>query len=138
MILLRIIIVLSLLVFIVGCSGEISTIEKKVDSQPDISNSPKEEVKEESKDVWPPPNVVKAPGEGGGLVIYNELLITAGQDTESFVAEFGGDVTDRIPGFGHRVRFPVSSLEELEVIVDKLREKDSNVQVSFSYIPIPS
>ena len=92
---------------------------------------PEKDVEEESADTWPPPSVVKEPGEAGQWVIVDELVILAsGQDIEALIAGFNGEITLHAPQTGsYQVRFPVSSLEELDVIADELRKKESGIQV---------
>ena len=88
---------------------------------------------------WPPPNVVKEPGEGGQWVLANELVILAsGQDVQSLVAEFGGEITLYVQETdSYQVKFPVSSLEELDVIADKLRKKENSIQVMHAFVMEP-
>ncbi len=88
---------------------------------------------------WPPPNVVKEPGEGGQWVLVNELVILeSGQDVQSLIAEFGGEITFSVPETdSYQVKFPVSSLEELDVIADKLRKKEKGIQVLHVFLIPP-
>lgn len=93
---------------------------------------------QQSKDTWPPANVVKEP-ESGQWVLVNELAILAsGQDVESLVAEFDGEITIEVPQTDtYQVKFPVSNLEELDVIAEKLREKKPNMQVTYALVMRP-
>ena len=94
---------------------------------------------QQSKDKWPPPNVVKEPGEGGQWVLINELIVLAsGQDVELLVSKFGGEITHSVLETGtYQARFPVSSLDELDIIADKLREKEKGIQVMHAFVIEP-
>jgi len=87
--------------------------------------------------TWPPPNVVKEHGEGGQWVIVDELIIsTSGKDIESLIADFNGEIIIDVPQTGtYQVKFPVSSLEELDIIADELRK--SGIQVMRAIVMPP-
>ena len=66
---------------------------------------------QKSETQWPPDNVVMEPGESGQWVSVNELTILAsGQDIESLVAEFGGEITLSIPELDTYTRLNFLSL----------------------------
>lgn len=92
---------------------------------------------QQSADSWPPPNVVQE--TSGQWVLVNELAILSGQDVELLIEEYGGEVTVSVPETGsYQVKFPVSSLEELDIIADKLRAKQSSIQVIHVFVIKPS
>ena len=95
---------------------------------------------QQSRDTWPPPNVVKEHGESGQWVLVNELAILgSSQDVKSLVAEFDGEITVEVPETGtYQVKFPVSSLEELDIIANKLREKEPGIQVMYVIVMRPT
>lgn len=88
------------------------------------------------KSTWPPPNVVN---DGGTWTIVNELVIlNSGQDVKSLVNEFGGEITISVPETDtYQVRFPVSSLAELDAIADKLRKKENGIKVVHVFVIPP-
>ena len=96
-------------------------------------------LEEEPVATWPPPNIVKEPGEGGQWVIVDELVIlTSGQDIESLITDFNGEITINVPQTGtYQVKFPVSSLEELDIIAEELRKKESGIQVMRAIVMPP-
>ena len=85
----------------------------------------------QSQGSWPPPNVVREPGEAGQWVLVNELaIIASGQEIMPLITEFGGEITIFVSETGtYQVKFPVSSLEDLDIIADKLREKENGIKV---------
>ena len=76
-----------------------------------------------------PDNVVVEP-ESGQLVLVNELAILAsGQDVGSLVSDFGGEIVLGVPQTDtYQVRFPVSSLAELDIIAAMLEQQGVRAQ----------
>ncbi len=93
---------------------------------------------QQPEDTWPPPHVVKLP-ESETWALDNELVILAsGRDVESLVREFGGEITISVPETDtYQVKFPVSTLEELNAIADKLRKKESGIRVIYAFVMRP-
>ena len=73
-------------------------------------------------------NVVIDP-ESGQKVLANELVVLdSGQDVESLVKEYGGKITVKVEETEtYQVKFPVSDLNDLNIIADKLRRKGVEV-----------
>lgn len=72
--------------------------------------------------------------------IVNDLVFLAvsSKDIGSLVAEFDGKIVSQVPETGtYEVRFPVSSLEEVDTIANQLRERRKGIQIVHSYIYEP-
>lgn len=111
------------LVMLLGVTLAISSIA--VASHGDSARfGPTEVITAGPEDTDLPDNVVVEP-EGGELVLLNELAILAcGKDVSSIVAHFGGEIVIAVPQTGtYQVRFPVSSLAELDAIAARLEQQ---------------
>lgn len=91
---------------------------------------------QQSKTKWPPKDVVELPGTG--ILVYENRLsiLGSGQDIQTIVKEFGGEITLSIPETDtYEARFPVSSLMELDEIKNQLNvrgvEADYSIVVQF-------
>ena len=79
---------------------------------------------QQSANTWPPSNVVKEP-ESGQWVLVNELVIlSSGQDIPLLIEQFRGKITLSVTETNsYQVRFPVSNLDELNMIRRALEKK---------------
>lgn len=79
-------------------------------------------------------NVVR--DSDGQLLIGDQLVILASsQDVRPAIKELGGTITIFVKETNtYQVRFPVKSLEELDLVAKKLKEKVSDIQVVRAYI----
>jgi len=84
-----------------------------------------------TQNTWPPPNVVKEPEPAGQWVMANQLTILAsGQDIPAIVESLGGKIIKSVPQTdSYQAEFPVSNLNELDVIADQIRQKAKGAQV---------
>lgn len=81
------------------------------------------------------PNVVR--DSDGQLLIGDQLVILASsQDIRPAIKELDGTITIFVKETNtYQVKFPVKSLEELDLVAKKLKEKVSDIQVVRAYIP---
>lgn len=95
-----------------------------------------------NSDTVQTPNIVeRSVGADKAIIIdgvaVNHLVFLASiespEDIESLVSEFGGKIVVSVPETStYEVRFPVTSLKEIDIIADKLRKK-SGIQVVHAY-----
>jgi len=124
------------LVMLLGVTLAISSIA--VASQGDSAYfGPTEGSTAVPEDTDLPENAVAEP-ESGQLVLVDELVILAsGQDVGSLISGFGGEIVIAVPQTDtYQVRFPVSSLAELDIIAAKLEQQ--GVQAIYVFLGGPA